>query len=240
MKKRCLLLFGLLVWLTGCQPVDSLNPLFTDKDLVLDQALEGEWLSSDPSDQTVMKFVQSVNYLTKLTGYEITMTDKDGSGGKFQGYLVSIGGHRFLDVVPENWDASTDSYKLSLHQAESRTTVEPRLIRLSTAAYMEFTGSGRDSKGDVQFQAHLRPAHWFFKVTVDGQKLRLDWVDDDKLKKAIAQGTVHLGNALLGAGKDKDKDIVVTATTKELQAFVAAHAGDDKIFSEHTEFQRRP
>ncbi|HEY2170630.1 MAG TPA: hypothetical protein VGJ30_13450 [Candidatus Angelobacter sp.] len=40
MKKFLLLLAGLL-WLTGCVPVDSLNPLYTDKDLAFDESLLG-------------------------------------------------------------------------------------------------------------------------------------------------------------------------------------------------------
>ena len=109
---------------------------------------------------------------------------------------------------------------------------------------MEFAA---ENKGAAMV-AHLRNAHRFFKVKSDGKKLRLEWIDDDKLKEAVLKGTVHVENAMLTTGRgsgatktdSKSKDIVLTASTADLQKFVVEHVNDDKVFTEHAEMQRRP
>jgi hypothetical protein len=232
--KKLLFLFTLIAFLAGCLPVDSLEPLYTDKDTVFDTALLGEWVSPDANDDGVTTFTEVSSQ--PVSSYKTTMQDKDEIT-KYSAHLVDLQGHRFLDVVLENWDARADSYALHLDHSKNGVSLQPRLLRLGPAAYMEFTGGGQDSK-DRQIQARLRPAHWFFKVTTDGQKLRLDWVDDDKFRKEVAKGTIRLENTLLGDGKDKD--VVITASIPELQKFVVEHVNDDKFFSEHsTEIQRR-
>jgi hypothetical protein len=229
------LLFAIL-FISSCAPVDSLNPLYTEKDVVQDAALVGDWISTDPSetDKDGMKIIQ-MRYVDdradeNIDGYEITL-----GGATFRARLVEIQGHRFLDLVPQEWGARYETYTLHLSQSKNGTVIEPHLLKLGMAAYMEFGASGKNSDGQVQ--ANLRPAHWFFKVTLDGKKLQLDHIDDEKFRGAVEQGKVHLGNVLLGAGKKKD--VVITATTQELQTFVVEHFDDEKLFSEHVEFQRK-
>ncbi len=53
MNKRYLVLLALLACLTGCVPVDSLNPLYTDKDLAFDESLLGSWVGPDNGDEGV-------------------------------------------------------------------------------------------------------------------------------------------------------------------------------------------
>jgi hypothetical protein len=225
-----------ILFFVGCVPVDSLNPLYTDKDIIFDAALLGVWVGPDANDNGDLKFDKE-----GANAYQIIMTDNGGGEIKrtfYSGHLLAIGDHRFLDIVPQNWEARRDSYVLHLDPAKSGTRVEPRLLKLGEAAYMEFSGDKADSKGTT-LNAQLRTAHWFFKVWTDGKKLRLDFIDDDKFRKAIEQGKVHLGNALLGDAKNKD--VVITADTKELQKFVIDHADDEVLFTERmTELQRKP
>jgi hypothetical protein len=234
--KKLLLLFTLITFLAGCLPVDSLEPLYTDKDTVFDTALLGEWVSPDANDDGVTTFTEVSGH--PVSSYTIMMQDKDKNGAtSYSAHLVDLQGHRFLDVVPENWDARANSYALHLDHSKNGVSLQPRLLRLGPAAYMEFTSGGQSPKGE-QIQARLRTAHWFFKVTTEGKKLRLDWVDDDKFQKEVIKATFRLENTLLGDGKDKD--VVITASTRELQKFVVEHVNDDKLFSEHsTEIQRR-
>jgi hypothetical protein len=214
-------------------PLDSLNPLYTDKDIVVDPTLEGDWLAIDKGEESTLSFVPFQN--GKDNGYTLNMRSKDKEGKcsnmEFEGRLVSIGGHKFLDLVPRQWDARSDVYPLHITHSKTGVSIEPALLQLGMASYLEFSAG-------AQPQARLRPAHWFFRVWTDGKKLRLDWVDDDKFKKAIEQGKFHLSHALLGEAKNKD--VVVTASTQELQKFVAEHAEDESLFSEHmTEMTRK-
>ena len=74
MKKLLLLLAGLLC-LTGCVPVDSLNPLYTDKDVAFDESLLGAWVGPDKSDEGGLEILAREQDGKK--SYLLVMTDKN-------------------------------------------------------------------------------------------------------------------------------------------------------------------
>jgi hypothetical protein len=57
----------------------------------------------------------------------------------------------------------------------------------------------------------------------------------EKFIKAIQQGKFHLGNTLF----NESKDVVITAGTDELKKFIAEHADDDSLFTEHSDMLQR-
>lgn len=58
MKPTILCLLAVLACLTGCLPVDSLNPLYTDKDIVFDNTLLGDWVSvNKDNEESTLRFV---------------------------------------------------------------------------------------------------------------------------------------------------------------------------------------
>jgi len=234
MKKSRLALVVLLVSLVGCLPLDSLNPLYTDKDVVFDESLLGFWVGPkvQNGEQGVLEF--SALKEEGLKGYKLTMYDESKRSGEedtliFRAHLVNLAGRRFLDLVPERWEARSDSYSLHIKADKGATSIEPRLLRLASAAYLEF-GDGSNSG---RIQANLRRAHWIVRITRNEKKLQLSWPDDDDFKKAVQAGTARLSTALLGDGKNQK--IVVTAGTRELQKFVLEHADDETFFSTKTD-----
>src|SRR5882724_41447 len=108
-KSKWFLSFLLLaiLFVIGCVPVDSLNPLYTDKDIVFDSALLGEWVGSDAADDGGLKFNKEGD-----NAYQVIMTETNGGEIKrtfFHGHLLTLGKHRFLDIVPQNWEARQES-----------------------------------------------------------------------------------------------------------------------------------
>jgi hypothetical protein len=240
MKKILPLLAGLLM-LTGCVPVDSLNPLYTDKDIVFDESLLGEWVAMDANEKGGVKFIKEGN-----DAYLIVSMDTDANGEQqntfYDAHLLNIGGQKFLDVLLQERSASDTSYPLRVGGGKGEQKIEPPLLKLGESAYMEFAVEGKNPA----VLAHLRKAHRFFKVKADGKRLHLDWIDDSKLKEAVLKGTVHIGSSLVDTGLNfgdpgkNIKDIVLTASTAELQKFVAEQMNNEKIFTEHSNLQRRP
>jgi hypothetical protein len=232
MNKRYVVLLALLACLTGCVPVDSLNPLYTDKDLVFDKALLGTWVGTDNGEGGELT-ISAIGEKGK-EWYELTMTDRDKDNGKcreitvYRAHLVNLSGRRFLDVVPETVEGRSGSFPLQIKSGKDSTVVEPRLLRLSPASYLEFSDR---SQSQGKAWADLRRAHWFFKVSLDDKKLQLDWTDDDGFRKAVQSGTLHLPSSLLGEGKETN--VVITASTPELQTFIVEHADDGKFFTDH-------
>ena len=94
MNKKHLAVFALLACLTGCVPVDSLNPLSAAKDTLFDPALLGDWISTNQENKGVLEFV-ALNEDGKDVGYTITLLGQEEDGKcsrmEYDGRLVKIG-----------------------------------------------------------------------------------------------------------------------------------------------------
>ncbi len=107
MKKPCfvaqiqfsILALGLLVAAAGCIP--SLNPLYTDKELIYDPALVGVW-SEQPDSKDTWTFAQG-----EAKSYNVRITEGD-KHSLLVGHLVQLGDQKFLDLTPHK-DGLEDS-----------------------------------------------------------------------------------------------------------------------------------
>ena len=91
MKKHLLLLATVATLiLAGCF-VPSVNPLYTEKDLIFDPALVGTWGEAGNEDRHIFAREGEQAYL-------LTSQDKE-STNVFRAHLLQLGKHRFLDVV---------------------------------------------------------------------------------------------------------------------------------------------
>ena len=232
MQKFLLLLAGLLL-LTGCVPVDSLNPLYTDKDLAFDESLLGSWVGPDKGEEGGLEILARDH---GKKSYLMVMTDKNKDLKVFKktiyhAQLVKLNGHLFLDVVQQSFEPQSTTYFLQVKSGKDGATIAPALLKLGEAAYLEFSSGAPDAGGKIA--AHVRRAHWIMKVVRKDKTLQLDWADDEAFRKAVQAGTVKLPSTLLGEGKNQD--VVITATTQELQRFVVEHADDKTFFNGKTE-----
>src|SRR6478752_1849173 len=165
MNKRYLVLLALLACLTGCVPVDSLNPLYTDKDVVFDESLLGSWVGPDKGEEGGLEILAREQDGKK--SYLLVMTDKSKDLKVFkktvyQARLVELNKHLFLDVVQESFEPQSAPYFLQVKSGKDGMTIEPALLRLGEATYLEFSSGAPDSGGKIA--AHLRRAHWILKV----------------------------------------------------------------------------
>lgn len=90
---KMLLLAGTVLWLTGCSP-RSLQPLFTEQDLVFEPRLAGAWADRE----------EKVTWSVKRSGeksYDALCT-ADGEPHWFKLHLVQLGAHLFLDLAPKD------------------------------------------------------------------------------------------------------------------------------------------
>jgi hypothetical protein len=93
MKKPLnLLLAVVLAALLGCVP--SLNPFYTEKDLIFSQKLLGVWTEGEDSKDT-WTFTRDGD-----RGYKLVITEDDMAAA-FTARLFRIGGHDFLDLFPD-------------------------------------------------------------------------------------------------------------------------------------------
>lgn len=127
MKKRNLFaIVGVAVLLVACIP--SVYPFYTDKDVIYDQHLTGEWLDNDnTNDLTNWTFERSTNNTYKLT------VSESGKTGECTAHLFKLKQEQFLDLIPSKCDYATnqnDLVQFSMfpgHMVVRVAQVEPRL-----------------------------------------------------------------------------------------------------------------
>ena len=107
MKKRNLIAVATAAVLVGaCIP--SVNPFYTDKDIVFDTRLVGEWQEKGKADgPDVWKFEKSGD-----NGYKLTVTEKEGKEGKFDARLFKLKEECFLDLIPTGCNYATNQADL--------------------------------------------------------------------------------------------------------------------------------
>ncbi|MFA5239837.1 MAG: hypothetical protein WC476_09055 [Phycisphaerae bacterium] len=81
----------------------------------------------------------------------------------------------------------------------------------------------------------LIPAHTFIKINAIEPQLKLLLTDDDDLKKLLKENPNAIEHALI---EDANR-LVLTAPTKELQAFVLKYADDSRLFTEESILTRK-
>ena len=142
----------LATWLpTGC--VFSINPLYTEKDLVFMPELIGKWQNAKDRG-SAMTFTKSDENV-----YTVAVTD-DGKELRFDGRLFKVGNLLMLDLYPEkDLDTINDDQLLPLH-CFGKIEVESGTLRMVPWNY--------DYLDELLVQRKLRIAHTRLKDAMHG------------------------------------------------------------------------
>lgn len=93
MKKRTIALIAATALLGACIP--SLNPFYTQKDVVFEPKLVGLWQEKEKTDEPQLwKFEED-----KEKVYNLTVTEKEGKQGEFEAHLFKLNEQYFLDII---------------------------------------------------------------------------------------------------------------------------------------------
>jgi hypothetical protein len=98
------------------------------------------------------------------------------------------------------------------------------LFVLGGQKFLDVIESGLHS-GDEAVTVLAMPAHMIAKVSLEGDSLKLSFLDDEWLKKNLEDGTIPLRHEI-----EADTPLL-TAETADLQKFVLNHMADEKAFS---------
>jgi hypothetical protein len=80
---------------------------------------------------------------------------------------------------------------------------------------------------------YLMPTHIFGRIWIEGDVVRLAFLDDEWVEKMAKQGRLKI------AHEKVEGDIVLTALTKDLQSFARKYAQDEDVFSMKVELKRQ-
>ena len=107
MKTRVFVVLGAVAFLlSACIP--SVHPFYTDKDVVFDARLLGEWQPKENSDDPELwKFEQGED-----KSYKLTITEKKDKHGQFAARLFKLKNGYFLDITPTECELAPDQADL--------------------------------------------------------------------------------------------------------------------------------
>jgi hypothetical protein len=121
-----------------------------------------------------------------------------------------------------------NSYKATLFDISNDPATdalfEASLVKLNGRLFFDALNTKNLVNGVEANVGIAIPAHLIGRLSLDGDTFHYDPLDDEWLKKGLNSGKITLAHELV------DGDIVLTASTADLQKFVSAHANDDEAF----------
>ena len=105
-----------------------------------------------------------------------------------------------------------------------RAEFDAHLLKLGDHMFLDLYPEQPRFENDF-YMMHLVPAHSFFKLSIEGDILKLVMIDYEWLDKMLKKRKIKLKHERL-----EDGAIVLTASTKELQKFFRKYAGNKDAF----------
>jgi len=124
---------------------------------------------------------------------------------------------------------SDENHYEFLHVDETAARFEARLIELDGVTFLDLYPHKRDSL----YPAHFVPAHTLARVTIGEGSISIAPLDDNWLRKLNDRNDLNLAHERFADGA-----IVLTAPTRELQAFVLSNAKSKEAFGNAEVFHR--
>jgi hypothetical protein len=107
---------------------------------------------------------------------------------------------------------------IALEQSGERTAYEGLVGKLGKNWFVDSYPTSH------HLDHHLLRAHVISRIQLEGDSLRMSSLEDKWLKTHLEMGDLNIAHIVV------DGDVILTATTEELQRFVAAHADDKEAF----------
>ena len=232
MQKLYLLFLLAIIGIAGCVPVDSLNPFYSDRNVIFNPALLGQWGSNNPEIGGV-RFNRAED-----DAYQLIYTEKIPSGwlekSVFSAHLISLGGEKYLDVQPLQISGSSQMHLFRTDPLKKGSKFEPVLERIDNGIYLEVLGPTPGKGTSQELQVKIHAAHWIYKVNLTEKSLSLSFLDRKWVQEQIGKKLIQVRHL-----KVKDDDLsswVLSGSTEELQQFVAHHADDSGAFDSGESF----
>ncbi len=124
------------------------------------------------------------------------------------------------------------AYELVYTENEEPAKFQAHLLKLGDFLFLDIFPEDPGMKNGV-YKGLLIPAHGFSRVWIEGDSVRLAYLDPDWLKQMIDKKHVKIDHDFI------DKTIILTAQTKKLQNFALKYAEDAEAFPYKAVLHRR-
>ncbi len=201
MKTKKLLFYLLAALLGGCIPVMSLHPLFTEEALVFEEKLLGTWVDDPNSPKTTWEFKRIVNSSEK--DWELPPEIRE----------------KAYKLIYSDNDGKKGSFFAGLGVCFERFFLN--------VCPSQFPCAQLEDPNKVEWfynASFFVPAHTFIIIDSIEPQLKMRWITVDAMKELLKEDPNAVKHEFV-----EDRPIL-TASTKELQAFVLKYADDSKVF----------
>ncbi|HUW18074.1 MAG TPA: hypothetical protein VMW16_02095 [Sedimentisphaerales bacterium] len=226
MRTKKFLFYLLAGILGGCVPVMSLHPLYTEQDVVFEEKLLGVWVDDSNRPDTTWEFRRPD---TSKKEYELIFSDKEGNKGVFVARLVKLKDRLFLDVHPDQFPSGEkEAEKMKLPYNAFFFVSIHTFIKIDCIEFLPAAQNclPEDEKTDKDLLKNLSLNYDYV--------LKLRLTDDDAFKKLLERDANAVKHEMV-----ENNGVVLTASTKELQAFVLKYADDESLFTDAKVLLRR-
>jgi hypothetical protein len=210
MKAKRGVFYCLAGLVAGCVPIVSLNPLFTKGDMVFDEKLLGAWTEEGGDAGTSWEFAR------------FEESSAEGLPKELQSEFKRV-------------------YRLNLADKDGHKGVLAAcMVKLGDRRFLDVfpdqfpSGESDAEKTKLMYNAFffLR-SHSFIRVDVGGDQLKIQFTDDDEFKKLVEAEPKAVAYVAT------EEHPILTASTKELQAFVTKYADDKRLFAHEMTLARK-
>jgi hypothetical protein len=141
-----------------------------------------------------------------------------------------------------------DLYKTIMIDDSDTALFEAGLLELDGQLYLDFFPSedcdffgGGDCTMLVNLSNNYIPTHTFMKVDIVKNSLKITPFDGERLVQLFRQNRIRLAHEFFDPEEDQNDDfVVITASTDDLQKFVARYSNDEEAFDEPITYNRLP
>ncbi|MCL5281604.1 MAG: hypothetical protein M1376_17030 [Planctomycetes bacterium] len=210
MRTRKLTPYCLAALLAGCVPIVSLHPLCTKETIAYEEKLLGTWVEDANQPEVTWEFAHLEQSAARLLPADLR-------------------------------DALDKCYRLNLADKEGRRgSFAACLVKLQDKLFLDVlpdrfpSGEQDPNQMKLVYNAFFfTPVHSFVRVSSIGDQLKIRLTDDDGFKKLVQADPKVVKHDVL------DDRPILTASTEELQAFVAKYADDERLFPGEVTLTRR-
>ena len=192
-KRIVFIIYILVILVNACIP--SLHPLYTEKDLVLDNRIVGTWVSEESSED---------ESIWKIEKYK-----RESPG--------NIGGKR---------------YNLEQIQYGDTINFEVYLLKLGDYFYIDFYPDEYQYDNFMR-EMHMFPVHTFARVNINKNSIVIEHFSILWIEGLIQENKIKISH------EESGKNIILTASTQELQKFVVKYAEDENVYDGETTILKR-
>jgi hypothetical protein len=157
----------------------------------------------------------------------------------FEGKLLGVWTE---DNSKETWEFKRYSnkedkrYKLIYTDSDGRAgEFVAGLGKLNDMTFLDLYPSEADVNANDFYKHHLLGVHTFMKIDQTEPTLQMRIMNPDKMKEMLEADPNLIRHEIL---EERDSQILLTASTEELQRFMIEHATDEGLFGEPSDMRR--